>query len=91
MFMGMVEDRYQLSARFRLAGQFLICCIFVCGLDVHLASFGNLFGVGEITLGWLGYPLAVLSLMGIINAINMLDGMDGLVGSMAIVSFIGLI
>ncbi|WGP00372.1 MraY family glycosyltransferase [Saccharophagus degradans] len=91
VFMGMVDDRYQLSARFRLVGQFLICCIFVYGLDVHIHSFGDLLGVGELNPGWLGYPLAVLSLMGVINAMNMLDGMDGLVGSIAMVSFIGLI
>lgn len=91
VFMGMVDDRYQLSARFRLAGQFLIACIFVYGLDVHIESFGNLLGIGELNPGWLGYPLAVLSLMGVINAMNMLDGMDGLVGSIAMVTFIGLI
>lgn len=91
VFMGMVDDRYQLSARFRLAGQFLIACIFVYGLDVHIESFGDLLGIGELNPGWLGYPLAVLSLMGVVNAMNMLDGMDGLVGSIAMVSFIGLI
>lgn len=91
VFMGSVDDRYELSARFRLAGQFLVACIFVYGLDVHIQSFGNLFGLGDLNVGWLGYPLAVLSLMGVVNAMNMLDGMDGLVGSIAMVSVIGLV
>lgn len=91
VFMGMVDDRYQLSARFRLAGQFLVSCIFVYGLDVHIHSFGNLLGLGEIKTGFLGYPFAILSLMGVINALNMLDGMDGLVGSISVAAFIGLI
>ena len=91
VFMGMVDDRYQLSARFRLVGQLLVSCIFVYALDVHFYSFGDLLGIGELNPGWLGYPLAILSIMGAINAMNMLDGMDGLVGSIAMVSFIGLV
>ena len=91
VFMGMVDDRYELSARFRLFGQLLVSCIFIYGLEVHFYSFGDLIGIGELNPGWLGYPLAVLSIMGAINAMNMLDGMDGLVGSIAMVSFIGLV
>ena len=91
MFMGMIDDRYELSARFRLFGQVLISGIFVYGLDVHIDNFGNLFGFGDIYSGWLGYPLTVLSLVGVINAFNMLDGMDGLVGSIVMVALIGLV
>ncbi len=91
VFMGMVDDRYDLSARSRLLGQILICGIFVYGLDVRIDSFGNLFGLGEMHAGVMSYPLTVLSLMGAMNAFNFLDGMDGLVGSVAMVSFIGLV
>lgn len=91
VFLGMLDDRYDLSARFRLVGQLLICGIFVYGLDVRIESFGNIFGFGELNAGILGYPLTVLSLMGAMNAFNMLDGIDGLVGSIAMVSFVGLV
>ncbi|MFT5083665.1 MAG: UDP-GlcNAc:undecaprenyl-phosphate GlcNAc-1-phosphate transferase, partial [Lentisphaeria bacterium] len=91
VFMGMLDDRYELSATFRLAGQLLISCLFVYGLDVHIQSFGYVLGLVEFKLGWLGYPLAVLSLMGAINAFNMLDGMDGLVGALFMVTLTGLV
>ncbi|VUD56659.1 Undecaprenyl-phosphate alpha-N-acetylglucosaminyl 1-phosphate transferase [Thalassocella blandensis] len=91
VFMGMLDDRYDLSARSRILGQTLICAIFVYGLDVKIESFGNLFGLGEIEAGMLSYPLTILSLMGAMNAFNFLDGMDGLVGSVAMVSFVGLV
>ncbi|PCK10083.1 MAG: undecaprenyl-phosphate alpha-N-acetylglucosaminyl 1-phosphate transferase [Alteromonadaceae bacterium] len=90
VFMGVLDDRYDLSARVRLLAQILICSIFVYGLDVHLTSFGNLFGLGEVNVGIFGYPLALLSLMGAMNAFNMMDGVDGLVGSIAVISFVGL-
>ncbi|MFL0809488.1 MAG: undecaprenyl/decaprenyl-phosphate alpha-N-acetylglucosaminyl 1-phosphate transferase [Agarilytica sp.] len=91
VFLGMVDDRYDISVRSRLIGQILICSIFVYGLDVRIESFGNLLGLGEIKAGILSYPLTILSLMGAMNAFNFLDGMDGLVGSVAIVSFLALI
>jgi UDP-GlcNAc:undecaprenyl-phosphate/decaprenyl-phosphate GlcNAc-1-phosphate transferase len=90
VFLGAVDDRYDISPRVRLIGQILISSIFVYGLDTHLANFGDLFGFGEIRAGWLGYPLAILSLVGVMNAFNMLDGMDGLIGSLSLISFGGL-
>ncbi len=91
VFLGMVDDRYDLSPRSRLVGQILICLIFVYGLEVRIQNFGNLFGFGDIYAGFLSYPLTILSLMGAMNAFNFLDGMDGLVGSVAMVSFVGLV
>ncbi len=90
VFMGTIDDRYHLSAGLRLGGQILISCIFVYGLGVHIQSFGNILGVGELNPGGVGYLLAVLSLVGLTNAMNMLDGMDGVVGSVSLVSFLGL-
>lgn len=90
VFLGAVDDRYDISPRLRLVGQLLVAGIFVYGLNISLAHFGDLMGMGPIHVGWLGYPLALLSLIGVINAFNMLDGMDGLVGALALVTFIGL-
>jgi UDP-GlcNAc:undecaprenyl-phosphate GlcNAc-1-phosphate transferase len=91
VFLGALDDRYDLSARFRLVGQFLVASIFVYGLECQIGNFGNLVGMGDVKTGWLGYPLAVLSLIGVINAFNMLDGMDGLVGGIGLVSLAGLL
>ena len=90
VFLGAVDDRYDISPRTRLIGQVLIACIFVYGLQITLSSFGNLFGYGDVKVGWFGYVLAVLSLVGVVNAFNMLDGIDGLVGSLGLICFVGL-
>jgi UDP-GlcNAc:undecaprenyl-phosphate GlcNAc-1-phosphate transferase len=90
VFIGAVDDRYDLSPRLRLVGQILVASIFVYGLDIYLANFGNLFNMGDIQVGWLGYLLAILSLVGVVNAFNMLDGIDGLIGSLGLISFLGL-
>lgn len=90
VFLGAIDDRYDLSPRLRLVGQVLVASIFVYGLDIYLANFGDLLGLGDINVGWLGYLLAILSLVGVVNAFNMLDGIDGLIGSLGLISFIGL-
>jgi UDP-GlcNAc:undecaprenyl-phosphate GlcNAc-1-phosphate transferase len=90
VFMGVVDDSYHLSVRFRLMGQLLICSIFTYGLDLPIHTFGNILGFVEIKPGLLGYPLSVLSLMGAINAFKMLDGIKGLAGSLALLTFAGL-
>lgn len=90
VFLGAIDDRYDISPRLRLVGQLLVAAIFVYGLSITLADFGDLLGIGPIHVGWFGYPLALLSLVGVVNAYNMLDGIDGLVGAMALISFMGL-
>lgn len=90
VFMGAIDDRYDISARFRLVAQLLIAGLFVYVLKLDVASFGNLLGLGEIRLGWLGYPFALLGIIAVVNAINMLDGIDGLVGGLGLTSFMGL-
>ncbi|WNO07866.1 undecaprenyl/decaprenyl-phosphate alpha-N-acetylglucosaminyl 1-phosphate transferase [Teredinibacter sp. KSP-S5-2] len=91
VLMGMLDDKYHLSPGYRLVAQLLISCIFVYGLEIHIKSLGAIFEWGEIQLGILGYPVAVLSLMGVSNAMNMMDGVDGLVGGISIVSFLGML
>lgn len=90
VFIGALDDRYDLSPRLRLVGQILVASIFVYGLDIYLANFGDLLKMGDIRVGWFGYLLAILSLVGVVNAYNMLDGIDGLIGSFGLISFVGL-
>ena len=90
VFMGAMDDRYDISARFRLVAQFLIAALFVYGLKLGVGSFGDILGLGEIRLGWLGYPFALIAIIAVINAVNMLDGIDGLVGGLGLTSFLGL-
>ena len=90
VFMGALDDRYDISARFRLVAQFLIALLFVYGLNLKVATFGDLLGFGDIPLGWLGYPFALVAIIAAVNAINMLDGIDGLVGGIGLTSFLGL-
>lgn len=90
VFVGVLDDYRDLPVATRLFAQILVSSIMVYGADLHLSSLGNLFLLGQLDMGWLGYPLTVLAVIAAINAFNMSDGIDGLAGSLSVVSFVSL-
>lgn len=90
VFVGILDDYYDLSVRARLVAQVLISSLMVFGADVYLSNLGNILAFGEIELSWFGYPLTVLAVIASINAFNMTDGIDGLAGSLSLITFLSL-
>lgn len=80
VFVGLIDDIYDVSVRVRLLGQTIAACVVVISGDIYLLSLGDLFGFGDVTLGILAWPVTLLALVGVTNAFNMLDGIDGLLG-----------
>ncbi|GGA78403.1 undecaprenyl-phosphate alpha-N-acetylglucosaminyl 1-phosphate transferase [Neiella marina] len=86
VFVGILDDKYELSVRARLVGQTIVSFLIVVGAQTHLSSLGDLFGFGDITLNpSAAFLLTVFAVLAVINAFNMLDGMDGLLGCVSIV------
>mgnify|MGYP001363952144 FL=1 len=54
---------------------------------VYIQSLGNIFGFGEILLGFWGIPFTIFCVVGMINAFNMIDGLNGLCASLCLVCF----
>lgn len=87
VILGVFDDYLDLSVKLRLAVQVLVGLAMVYSLDLHIDSLGNLFGLGEITLGVIGVPVTLIAVIAAINAFNMTDGIDGLAGMLSLVSF----
>lgn len=85
--MGTLDDRYMLSARFRLAFQLAVTLIAIFGAGLVVDTIGAPFFTGVIEMGWLAIPFTILVFVGGINAWNMIDGIDGLA---SVLGFIGL-
>jgi UDP-GlcNAc:undecaprenyl-phosphate GlcNAc-1-phosphate transferase len=85
---GMFDDRFTLSPKMRLVGQFVAVLPMVFGAGVFMHDFGDLFGTGavELTRGTL-FATAFVT-MAAINAFNMLDGLDGLAGGLALIALL---
>lgn len=85
MFMlGLVDDIYQLEAKFKFLIQFLIASVvFFLGIKIDYIFTFQLHYV-------LSYIFTVLWIVGISNAVNFIDGVDGLAGSVITISSVTL-
>ncbi len=77
VLLGLIDDKWALSAGTKFGGQFLIALLVVFAGEVKIKFF--------IDLPWLTDALSVFWLMLMMNAINFFDNMDGLAaGTIAI-------
>jgi len=78
--LGVVDDKYDLNAKLKLAVQILAAAIPVSqGVVIRYIShpFGFL-GVPYLSLGVLAVPVTICWIVAITNAVNFIDGLDGL-------------
>ncbi|RKF17828.1 undecaprenyl-phosphate alpha-N-acetylglucosaminyl 1-phosphate transferase [Alginatibacterium sediminis] len=90
VFVGVIDDKYDLSVKIRLLVQTCLSIAMMYFADLQLTHLGNMFGIGQIDLGWLGSLVTIIAVIGAINAFNMVDGIDGLLGGLATVTFTSL-
>ncbi|MGM7634590.1 glycosyltransferase family 4 protein [Bacillus sp. Hm123] len=74
---GVLDDRFELSAKVKLAGQLLAALVVVVYGGVQMEDINLPFG-GQMEFGYFSIPLTILWIVGITNAINLIDGLDGL-------------
>ncbi len=86
---GLLDSRYDIRASKKMACQALAGVMMVVWGGNLLSSFGNLFGNGNITLGYLAPLITIFCVVGLINAVNMMDGMDGLAAGITLISLLG--
>ncbi len=87
VFIGALDDKFDLRVRIRIVGQIIIASLMIYGVGGYIANLGNLFGYGDVTLGPLGIIFTYFGIIVVINAYNMIDGIDGLIGSLSINTF----
>jgi UDP-GlcNAc:undecaprenyl-phosphate GlcNAc-1-phosphate transferase len=75
---GLIDDRWGLGWKIRLAIQFAVAAICVTWQDWRLTVFIDL-----PVITWL---LSVLWIVGLVNSFNMLDNMDGLSAGIAVIA-----
>lgn len=79
LIVGLLDDWYELIARYKLLGQLLSAAVLVYGGDLMIRNV-SCFGFTR-ELGWLAGPVTMFWLIFAINSLNLLDGMDGLLGT----------
>jgi UDP-GlcNAc:undecaprenyl-phosphate/decaprenyl-phosphate GlcNAc-1-phosphate transferase len=89
---GILDDLFELSAKYKFIGQFAAAFTVVFLGDLQVTFINLPFG-GQLEFGYLSIPFTILWIVGITNAINLIDGLDGLaagVSSIALVTIAGM-
>jgi UDP-GlcNAc:undecaprenyl-phosphate/decaprenyl-phosphate GlcNAc-1-phosphate transferase len=84
--LGVLDDTFQIRARWQLLGQLLLAVIAVVA-GITVTFINNPFGPGSIPLtGPFAIGFTMLWVVGMINSINFIDGLDGLSSGIALIA-----
>lgn len=87
VFVGALDDRYDISVKIRAFVQALVAIAMMVSAGLILKNLGNIIGPWAMILGPFGYPITLFAVWAAINAFNMVDGIDGLLGGLSSVTF----
>jgi UDP-GlcNAc:undecaprenyl-phosphate GlcNAc-1-phosphate transferase len=85
LIVGVIDDKTDLSAKYKLAIQLLLAFI-IAFSGTRITTFYGFLGVYEIAT-WAQYLLTIIVITGVVNAFNLMDGVDGLVGGLSLLGF----
>ena len=90
LFIGFLDDYKELGHRQKFLGQIFAASLLIYFSNIRLISFGDLLGVGELTIPgyWFSVLVSIFCILGVINSINLIDGLDGLAGGIGFIAFI---
>lgn len=86
LIVGVIDDKKDISAKYKLIIQFLLALI-IAFSGIRITSLYGVFGVYEIII-WQQYLITVLVITGVVNAFNLMDGVDGLIGGLSLLGFL---
>lgn len=85
-FLGYLDDRLELRARWQFVSQFVLAGIAIY-LGISIDRLPNPFGDSAIVLGTAAAVAATtLWIVGMINSVNFVDGLDGLLAGIALIA-----
>ncbi len=85
VFFGLLDDRVELSYKWKLFGQALAALVVMSGgIVLHKLPF---LGLEDAPL-WLSYPITFFFLVGVVNGVNFSDGLDGLAAGTSIMALL---
>lgn len=88
VFVGVLDDRFDLPAPVRFIGQTCAALLMVGGANLVVLDIGHAFFGGVVQLGWFADVFTIVIVLTAINAFNMFDGSDGVAGAQALMGLI---
>lgn len=88
VFVGVLDDRFDLPAPVRFIGQTCAALLMVGGANLVANNIGYVFFGGLVELGWFSELFTITIVLTAINAFNMFDGSDGVAGVQALIGLV---
>ncbi len=76
--MGAIDDLRPLHHWLKFGVQIFVAALVVVFGGARIYTLGDMFGLGEIQLGWMSIPFSIAAVALLVNSINLMDGLDGL-------------
>ena len=87
---GLIDDRYDLRARWQIIGQFLIALIPIA-FGLRIAFISNPLGAGDLLFpDAIALGVTIFWTLGMQNSMNFIDGLDGLSGGISLLAAVTL-
>ena len=87
---GLIDDRYDLRARWQIIGQFLIALIPIA-FGLRIAFISNPLGAGDLLFpDAIALGITIFWTLGMQNSMNFIDGLDGLSGGISLFAAVTL-
>ncbi len=83
---GAIDDFVPLHAWLKFAVQLSAAALVVIFGGARIYTLGDMFGFGEIGLGWMSIPFSIAAVALLVNSINLMDGLDGLAAGKSFVA-----
>lgn len=88
--LGIVDDLYRLSAKWKLLGQIAIAAVLVVIYSVRIEWVTNPWG-GYFYLRTWSIPLTIFWIVAVVNVVNLIDGLDGLAAGISSIASLTLL
>ena len=86
LVIGAIDDHASLSAWIKFPMQIFIAFLVVMAGGARVYTLSNMFGFGELGLGFMSVPFSMAAIVLLINAVNLMDGLDGLAAGKSFVA-----
>ena len=90
VFIGALDDKFELKIRIRIVGQIVIASLMIYGAGGYISNLGDLFNFGDVESGPISIIFTYFATIVVINACKMVDGIDGLIGNLSLNTFIAI-
>lgn len=85
---GLWDDLTGIDWKKKMLAVFIATSVTIFYGGISVESLGNLFSLGDVSLGFWSIPFTYFCVMGMVSAINLIDGLNGLASGLSLIALV---